>query len=61
MKDPHEKAAEYNKPRPPENTIAERLRVASELRELQEKLAPLRAANKTQRAKDKVHIRIKTR
>ena len=44
-----------------ESTIAEKLRVASELRDLQEKLAPLRAANKADRAKRKVQIRIKTR
>jgi len=44
-----------------ESTIGERLRVASQLRNLQEKLAPLRAANRAERAKRKVQIRIKTR
>lgn len=43
------------------STIAEKLRVASELRDLQEKLAPLRTANRAERAKRKVQIRIKTR
>jgi hypothetical protein len=42
-------------------SIAEKLRVASELREFQEKLAPLRAANRAERAAGKVEIRIKTR
>ena len=42
-------------------TIAEKLKIAEELRDLQEKLAPLRAANKAERAKGKIQIRIKTR
>jgi hypothetical protein len=42
-------------------TIADKLKIAEELRDLQEKLAPLRAANKAERAKGKVQIRIKTR
>ena len=42
-------------------SIAEKLKIAEELRALQEKLAPLRAANKAERAKGKVQIRIKTR
>lgn len=44
-----------------ESTIGERLRVASQLRNLQKKLAPLRAANRAERAKRKVQISIKTR
>jgi len=43
------------------NTIAEKLKIAAELRDLQEKLAPMRAANKAERAKGKIQIRIKTR
>jgi hypothetical protein len=42
-------------------SIAEKLRIASELRDFQEKLAPLRAANRAERAAGKVEIRIKTR
>jgi len=42
-------------------TIAEKLKIAEELRDLQEKLAPLRAANKAEKAKCKVQTRIKTR
>jgi c-di-GMP-binding flagellar brake protein YcgR len=43
------------------NTIAEKLKIAEELRDLQETLAPIRAANKAERAKSKIQIRIKTR
>jgi len=42
------------------HTIADKLKIAEELRDLQEKLAPHRAANR-ERAKGKVQIRIKTR
>jgi len=42
-------------------TIAEKLKIAEELRDLQEKLAPLRAANKAERAKGKIQIRVKMR
>ena len=42
-------------------SIVEKLRIVSELRDLQEKLAPLRAANKAERAAGKVEIRIKTK
>jgi c-di-GMP-binding flagellar brake protein YcgR len=48
-------------PKPTEGTLAEKLKIAEELRDLQEKLAPLRAANKAERAKSKVQIHIKTR
>ena len=44
-----------------ESSIAEKLKIAEELRDLQERLAPLREANKTERAKSKIQIRIKTR
>ena len=40
--------------------ISEKLEIASRLREVQEKLAPARAANKAKRAAGKVEIRIKT-
>jgi hypothetical protein len=42
-------------------TIAEKMAIAEELRDLQEALAPIRAANKAERAAGKVKIRIKTR
>jgi hypothetical protein len=42
-------------------SIAEKLRIVTQLRDLQEKLAPLRAANKAERAAGKIEIRIKTR
>ena len=40
--------------------IAEKLAIASRLRDVQEKLAPARAANKAKRASGKIEIRIKT-
>ena len=40
--------------------VAEKLAVAAKLRDLQEKLAPARAANKAKRAAGKIQIRIKT-
>ncbi len=40
--------------------ISEKLAIASRLRNVQEKLAPARAANKARRAAGKVEIRIKT-
>ena len=40
--------------------VSEKLAVASRLRDVQEKLAPARAANKARRAAGKVEIRIKT-
>jgi hypothetical protein len=42
-------------------TVAEKLAVAERLRDLQQALAPARAANKAERAAGKVKIRIKTR
>lgn len=42
-------------------SIAEKLRIVSELRDFQEKLASLRAANRAERAAGKVEIRIKTK
>jgi hypothetical protein len=42
-------------------TIAEKMAVAEQLRDLQRALAPLRAANRAKRAAGKVEIRIKTR
>jgi len=47
--------------RPNGSTVAEKLKIAEELRDLQEKLAPLRAANVAERANRKIVIRIKTR
>ena len=41
--------------------IAEKMAIAEELRDLQQALAPLRAANRAKRAAGKVDIRIKTR
>ena len=61
MKISADNSAERSDLKTAESTVAERLRVASELRDLQEKLAPFRAANKAERAKSKVQIRIKTR
>lgn len=55
------KSAEGRDVKTTKRTLAEKLRVASELRDLQEKLAPLREANKAERAKRKIQIRIKTR
>ena len=40
--------------------VSEKLAIASRLRDVQEKLAPARAANKAKRAAGKVEIRIKT-
>lgn len=40
--------------------IAEKLAVAARLRDVQEKLAPIRAANKAKRTAGKIEIRIKT-
>jgi len=40
--------------------VSEKLAIASRLRDLQEKLAPARAANKAKRARDEIEIRIKT-
>jgi len=41
--------------------ISEKLAIAERLRDLQKKLAPVRAANKARRATSDVEIRIKTR
>ena len=49
------------KKRPVKRSIAERMAVAEELRDLQQALAPLRDANRAKRAAGKVEIRIKTR
>jgi hypothetical protein len=40
--------------------LAEKLAVAAKLRDVQQKLAPARAANKAKRAAGKIDIRIKT-
>jgi hypothetical protein len=40
--------------------VSEKLEIASRLRDVQQKLAPARAANKAKRAAGKVEIRIKT-
>jgi len=40
--------------------VSEKLAIASRLRDVQEKLAPARAANKAKRAAGKIEIRIKT-
>ncbi len=40
--------------------VSEKLEIASRLREVQEELAPARAANKARRAAGKIEIRIKT-
>ena len=40
--------------------VAEKLAVAAKLRDLQERLAPARAANRAKRAAGKIEIRIKT-
>ena len=40
--------------------VSEKLAIASRLREVQQKLAPVRAANKAKRATGKIEIRIKT-
>ena len=42
-------------------TIAEKMKVAEQLRDLQRALAPLRAANRAKRAAGKVEIHIKTK
>jgi hypothetical protein len=42
-------------------TIAEKMKVAERLRDLQRALAPLRAANRAKREAGKVEIRIKTK
>jgi hypothetical protein len=40
--------------------VSEKLEIASRLRDVQQKLAPARAANKAKRAAGKIEIRIKT-
>lgn len=40
--------------------VAEKLAVATKLRDVQQKLAPARAANRAKRAAGKIDIRIKT-
>lgn len=45
----------------PKRTIAEKMAVAEQLRDLQRALAPIREANKAKRAAGKVEIRIKTK
>ena len=40
-------------------SISEKMVIASRLREVQEKLAPIRAANKSQRSRRKVSIPVK--
>ena len=40
--------------------VSEKLAIASRLRDVQEKLAPARAANKAKRARGEIEIRIKT-
>ena len=40
--------------------VSEKLAVAAKLRDIQQKLAPARAANKAKREADKITIRIKT-
>ena len=40
--------------------VSEKMAMASRLREAQEKLAPVRAANKAKRAGNKIKIRIST-
>jgi hypothetical protein len=45
----------------PKRTIAEKMTVAEQLRDLQRALAPIRAANRAKRAAGKVEIRFKTK
>ncbi len=59
MTSENNKRAERSKPA--KRTIAEKLIVAEQLRDLQRALAPLRDANRAKRAAGKVEIRIKTR
>lgn len=40
-------------------SISEKLTIASKLRDFQDKLAPIRAANKAERSRRKVTIRVK--
>jgi hypothetical protein len=40
--------------------VSEKLAIASKLREVQERLAPVRAANKAKRAGNKISIRIRS-
>ena len=47
--------------KPTKRSIAEKMAVAEQLRDLQRALAPMRAANRAKRAAGKVEIRIKTR
>jgi hypothetical protein len=46
--------------RPPQREIGERLAIASKLRDVQEKLGPIREANRAKRKAGRVTIRIKT-
>ena len=45
----------------PKRTIAKKMAVAEQLRDLQRALAPIREANRAKRAAGKVEIRIKTK
>jgi hypothetical protein len=43
-----------------QQSIAEKMAIATRLREVQEKLAPVRAANKAKRRAGRIEIRFKT-
>lgn len=53
------KRKEANRKNEARRSISEKLAIASKLREIQEKLAPLRAANKAARSRRKITVRVK--
>ena len=53
------KRKEANRKNEARRSISEKLAIASKLRDFQDKLAPIRAANKAERSRRKVTIRVK--
>ena len=53
------KRKEANRKNEARRSISEKLAIASKLREIQDKLAPLRAANKAARSRRKITVRVK--
>jgi hypothetical protein len=51
---------EANRKSDAKRPVSEKMAIASKLREAQERLAPVRAANKAKRAGNKIRIRIST-
>jgi hypothetical protein len=54
------KRKEANRKSEAKRSISEKLAIASKLRDFQDKLAPIRAANKAERLRRKVTVRVKS-